>query len=52
MKMFDRNVATIYGYKNGPRILQCSSVGDIILAYVNQGGLMAICEVFDDKVKP
>ncbi|WP_338655209.1 hypothetical protein V6B14_03570 [Sporosarcina psychrophila] len=51
-KMFDRNVAAIYGYENGPRNLQGSSVGDIILAYVNKKGLMAIGEVLDDKVEP
>jgi len=50
--MFDRNVAAIYGYENGPRNLQGSSVGDTTLAYVNQKGLMAIGEVLDEKVVP
>ncbi len=51
-EMFKSNVAAIYGYENGPRNLQGSSVGDIILAYVNKKGLMAIGEVLDDKVEP
>ncbi|MBO0589052.1 hypothetical protein [Sporosarcina sp. E16_8] len=51
-KMFERNVAAIYGYKNGPRNLQGSSVGDTILAYVNQQGLMAVGEVLDEEVVP
>jgi len=49
-KMFAGNVAAIYGYKNGPRNLQGSSVGDIILAYVNQQGIMAIGTVLDEEV--
>jgi len=49
-KIFAGNVAAIYGYKNGPRNLQGSSVGDIILAYVNQQGIMAIGTVLDEEV--
>jgi len=51
-KMFASNVAAIYGYKNGPRNLQGSSVGDTILAYVNQQGIMAIGTVLDEEVVP
>ena len=51
-KMFASNVAAIYGYKNGPRNLQGNSVGDTILAYVNQQGIMAIGTVLDEAVVP
>jgi hypothetical protein len=49
--MFLNGVAAIYGYSNGPRNLQGSSKGDIVLAYVNKQGLLAIGEVTDPEVK-
>jgi len=51
-KMFAGNVAAIYGYKNGPRNLQGSSIGDTLLAYVNQQGIMAIGTVLNEEVVP
>lgn len=50
--MFKNNVAAIHGYSNGPRNLQGSKEGDIILAYVNKQGLLAVGEVTDSEVKP
>jgi len=50
--MFAGNVAAIYGYENGPRNLQGSAVGNTILAYVNQKGIIAIGKVLDEVVVP
>jgi len=50
--MFERNVAAIYGYPNGPRNLEGSRQDDIVLAYVNQQGLRTVGCVIDGQVRP
>lgn len=49
-KMFDRHVAAIYGYPNGPQNLEGSRPGDRVLAYVNKQGLRAVGVVVDGAV--
>ena len=44
-------VIAIYGYDNGGRNLEGSTVGNKVLAYVNKKGLMAIGEITDPKVQ-
>lgn len=51
-KMFEKNVAAIYGYDDGPKRLQGSTAGDTILAYVNRKGIKAIGKVVSGKVLP
>jgi hypothetical protein len=46
-RMFEKNVAAVYGYTNGPANLEGASVGDVVLAYVNQQGIRAAGVVFD-----
>lgn len=41
-RMFERQVAAIYGYPDGPRKLQGAKAGEQILAYVNQQGVQAV----------
>ena len=50
-KMFDRNVAAIYGYGDGPKRLEGANTGDIVMAYVNQQGLRAMGKIIDPDVK-
>lgn len=50
-KMFDRNVAAIWGYDDGPKRLEGTNSGDIVMAYVNKQGLRAMGKVIDPKVK-
>jgi hypothetical protein len=45
--MFERGVAAIYGYANGPANLEGAAANDKVLAYVNQQGLRAIGTVLD-----
>lgn len=49
-RMFERNVAAIYGYDSGPQRLEGASEGDTVLAYVNDQGLRAVGEVQTDEV--
>ena len=50
-RMFERNVAAIYGYPNGPANLEGSATGDKVFAYVNQQGLRAVGNVLDPQVR-
>jgi hypothetical protein len=50
-RMFERNVAAINGYSNGPANLEGAAVGDKVFAYVNQQGLRAIGNVLDPEVR-
>ncbi|MFK2825233.1 hypothetical protein QYG89_05980 [Bacillus sp. B190/17] len=50
-RMFEKNVAAIYGYDNGSRNLEGSSTGDSILAYVNKKGICAVGKVINGEVK-
>jgi hypothetical protein len=50
-RMFEAGVAAIYEYPNGPANLEGASVGDKVLAYVNQQGLRAVGAVTDPRVK-
>jgi hypothetical protein len=34
--MFEKNVAAIYGYSNGPRNLEGSKAGDRVFAYMTE----------------
>jgi len=49
--MFDKNVAAIYGYTNGPANLEGAAANDKIFAYVNRQGLRAIGTVLDPHVR-
>jgi hypothetical protein len=49
-RMFERNVAAVYGYPNGPQNLEGSRKDDLVLAYVNQQGLRAVGRVTDGHV--
>lgn len=49
-RMFARQVAAIYGYPDGPRMLQGADPGDQIIAYVNQQGLRAVGTIVDGEV--
>lgn len=51
-RMFERDVAAIYGYDSGPQRLEGASEGDTVLAYVNEQGLRAIGEVQSGDVEP
>ena len=51
-RMFERNVAAIYGYDNGGANLEGSAEGNLVLAYVNRQGLTALGEVVDPHVVP
>jgi hypothetical protein len=51
-RMFQKNVAAIYGYPNGPANLEGAAAGDKVFAYVNQQGLRAIGAVQDPQVIP
>ena len=50
-KMFENNVAAIYGYDDGPNMLEGSEAGDKIMAYVNKQGLKALGTIKDSEVK-
>ncbi len=50
-KMFKNNVAAIYGYPTGPKNLEGSSAGDVVLAYVNGQGIRAVGKVKTGAVK-
>jgi len=50
-RMFQRNVAAIKGYPNGPANLEGAAVGDKVFAYVNQQGLRAVGTVLDQQVR-
>lgn len=49
-RMFQRNMAAVYGYPNGPQNLEGSRKDDLVLAYVNQQGLRAVGRVVDGHV--
>ncbi|MGI9043936.1 MAG: hypothetical protein ACR2GK_07390 [Gemmatimonadaceae bacterium] len=49
-RMFERNVAAIYGYPNGPQNIEGARKDDLVLAYVNQQGLRAVGRVVDGHV--
>lgn len=49
-RMFQRNVAAIYGYPNGPQNLEGARKDDLVLAYINQQGLRAVGRVVDGHV--
>jgi hypothetical protein len=49
--MFEKNVAAIYGYPNGPANLEGAAANDKVFAYVNQQGLRAVGTVLDPEVK-
>ena len=50
-RMFERGVAAIYGYPNGPKNLEGSESNQIVLAYVNRQGLRAVGFVRDGEVR-
>ncbi len=52
LRMFDRNVAAIYGYANGGANLEGTSKGNMVLAYVNGQGLTALGKIRDPHVVP
>jgi hypothetical protein len=49
-RMFEKDVAAIYGYANGPANLEGAAANDKVFAYVNQQGLRAIGTVLDPQV--
>ncbi len=49
-RMFERNVAAIYGYPNGPKNLEGAEPGEKVFAYVNRQGLRALGTVQDGEV--
>ena len=51
-RMFERNVAAIYGYDNGGANLEGTSKGNLVLAYINGQGLTALGEIMDPHVVP
>jgi hypothetical protein len=52
-RMFERNVAAIYGYPTGPATLQQGAApGDKVLAYVSGHGVAAVGDVVSGEVKP
>jgi hypothetical protein len=51
-RMFERNVAAVYGYANGPANLEGSKPGNRVFAYVNRQGLRALGTVVDGSVHP
>jgi hypothetical protein len=50
-RMFENNVAAVYGYDDGPSMLEGPEVGDKIMAYVNKQGLKAFGTIKDSEVK-
>jgi len=50
-RMFENNVAAIYGYDDGLNILEGPEEGDKIMAYVNKQGLKALGTIKDSDVK-
>jgi hypothetical protein len=50
-RMFENNVAAVYGYDDGPNMLEGSEAGDKIMAYVNKQGLKALGTIKDSEVK-
>ena len=50
-RMFEKNVAAIYGYPNGPANLEGAATNDKVLAYVNQQGLQAIGTILGPQVR-
>jgi len=50
-KMFENNVAAIYGYDDGPNMLEGAEAGDKIMAYVNKQGLKALATIKNSDVK-
>jgi hypothetical protein len=50
-RMFENNVAAIYGYDDGPNMLEGPEEGDKIMAYVNGQGLKALGIIKDSEVK-
>jgi hypothetical protein len=50
-RMFEKNVAAIYGYTNGPANLEGAEADNKVFAYVNQQGLRAIGTVLDPQVR-
>ena len=40
-RMFEKNVAAVFNYANGPANLEGASVDDVVLAYVNQQRIQA-----------
>ncbi|MFG0252360.1 MAG: hypothetical protein ACF8NJ_05740 [Phycisphaerales bacterium JB038] len=51
-RMFERNVAAIYGYPSGPKTLEGGSEGETVMAYVNQQGLRAVGTIVSGAVEP
>lgn len=51
-KMFDQGVIAIYGYANGPSILEGSAADQRVFAYVSGRGLMAVGRIVDGQVIP
>lgn len=49
-RMFARQVAAIYGYKDGGCTLMGAVPGDQIIAYVNEQGLRAVGTILDGVV--
>lgn len=50
-RVFEKNVAAIFGYPNGPANLEGAATGDKVFAYVNQQGLRSIGTVLDPQVR-
>jgi hypothetical protein len=50
-RMFENNVAAIYGYDDGPKRLEGAEDGDTIMAYVNKQGLRALGTIKDSEAK-
>lgn len=51
-RMFECNVAAIYGKPSGPKTLEGAEPGNKVLAYVNRHGLCALGTVSDGEVHP
>jgi hypothetical protein len=50
-RMFEKGVAAIYGYANGPTNLEGAAKDDKVFAYVNRQGLRAIGTVLEPQVR-
>ena len=50
-KMFENNLAAIYGYDDGPNMLEGAEEGDKIMAYVNRQGLKTLGTIKGSEVK-
>jgi hypothetical protein len=50
-RMFEKNIAAIWDYDDGPKRLEGSEEGDKIMAYVNKQGLRALGTIKDSEVK-